>query len=252
MKKRSPAVKECQNQLKRVVFWLTGILLVFFILQTYVILLSDVLRSIELHQTALASLNSQIKELKTVKPEIAEDDAAINGLREKEKSLIYKVTASFDMLFILSSPWQILYTNDDTKETGSPTNNHRQRIATEQASKSVLQVLNYYFLPLILGLLGAIAFIVRKLLNSLATTSYTLNSGRRYGMRLALGALLGVMSGIFIAPDQPQLQSFNLSLVVLAFLMGYSVEFAFSIFDAIIERGRQAVSSTEPSPLAKK
>ncbi len=67
-------------------------------------------------------------------------------------------------------------------------------------------------------------------------------------MRLALGALLGMISGIFLAPEQNQLQPFNLPLVVLAFLMGYSVEFAFSIFDALIERGRKAVITEDPQP----
>ncbi|WP_448873684.1 hypothetical protein [Desulfobulbus propionicus] len=43
----------------------------------------------------------------------------------------------------------------------------------------------------------------------------------------------------------------NLPLVVFAFLMGYSVEFAFSVFDALIERGRQAFSSNEARPGAQ-
>jgi hypothetical protein len=47
------------------------------------------------------------------------------------------------------------------------------------------------------------------------------------------------------------LQPFNLPLVVFAFLMGYSVEFAFSVFDALIERGRQAFSSNEARPGAQ-
>jgi len=48
--------------------------------------------------------------------------------------------------------------------------------------------------------------------------------------------------------DQPSLQGFNLPLVTLAFLMGYSVEFAFSAFDGLIERGRQALKQPDAAP----
>jgi len=39
-----------------------------------------------------------------------------------------------------------------------------------------------------------------------------------------------------------------LPLVTLAFLMGYSVEFAFSAFDGLIERGRQALKQPDAAP----
>ncbi|MGH8626128.1 MAG: hypothetical protein ACREYC_12980, partial [Gammaproteobacteria bacterium] len=76
-------------------------------------------------------------------------------------------------------------------------------------------------------------------LYNLANNSYTPNLEGQFGMRLCLGGLLGVISGIMLSLDQAeQLQTFNLSLVVVAFLMGYSVEFAFSLFDHLIDRGR--------------
>jgi hypothetical protein len=125
---------------------------------------------------------------------------------------------------------------------------HTENINVEPVARTALQVTTYYLLPLILGVLGAVAYIVRRMIESMANKSYTLNKFRTYGMRLALGALLGVMSGILVAPDQSHAQSFSLSLVLLAFLMGYSVEFAFSIFDSLIARGRQALQSDAPSP----
>jgi hypothetical protein len=246
--KRLPAALECRKQLRRVVFWLASILLFFIAFQCYVILLTDILSGVERHETALNSLTAQLKEIKTVKPDIDPDDPAIVEIDGKITNLDAKLVANFDMLIQLSLPWQWLYSHSVKNDNPSAKDRHYQRIAVEQASRSVLQMFNYYLLPLILGLLGAVAFIVRRLLSSLASTSYTLNSGRRYAMRLALGALLGVISGIFLAPEQTRLQPFNLPLVVLAFLMGYSVEFAFSIFDALIERGRKAVSSGDSQP----
>jgi len=249
-----PAALVYRNQLHRVVSWLATILVVFILLQSYVILLTDVLRGLEQHDSALNGLTQQIKEIKTVNPAITDQDPVLLDIEENRINLEAKVVANFDMLARLCLPWRWLLspTWKDEKKL-SAKDKHFQRIALEQAAGSVLQVLNFYLLPLVLGLLGAVAFIVRRLLKYLATTSYTLNSGRRYTMRLALGALLGMISGIFLAPEQNQLQPFNLPLVVLAFLMGYSVEFAFSIFDALIERGRKAVSfdDSPPAPQAK-
>ena len=251
--KRVPAAQECGKQLRRVMFCLVGILVFFIVLQSYVILLTDVLRGIEQHTTELNAISQQINDLETIKPDLDEDDPIFIEQDEKRNNLDAKLIANFAMLARLSVPWHSLYTNSKKFEASETKDNLFQRIALEQAAKSILQVLNYYLLPLVLGLLGAVAFIVRSLLNRLSTTSYTLNSGRRHAMRLALGALLGVISGIFLAPEQTDLQPFNLSLVVLAFLMGYSVEFAFSIFDALIERGRKAVLSgdTQPGSQAK-
>lgn len=251
--KRAPAVLECCKQLRRVMLCLLGVLLLFIVLQSYVILLTDVLRSIEQNNNDLDTVSQQIHDIKTVKPDLVDEDPNLQEQIQKRTNLDAKVNANYDMLIRLSAPWHWLYTGSQDPEALSLNQELSHKIAVEQAAKSILQVLNYYLLPLILGLLGAVAFIVRSLLRSLSTTSYTLNSGRRHAMRLALGALLGVISGIFLAPEQTDLQPFKLSLVVLAFLMGYSVEFAFSIFDALIERGRKAViaSDTQPGAQAK-
>jgi type II secretory pathway component PulM len=97
-----PAALECRKQLRRVVFWLVGILLFFIVLQSYVILLTDVLRGVEQHNTALNSLEQQLKEIKTVKPDIEEDNPNLTDIEGKRANLDAKVIASFDMLIRLS------------------------------------------------------------------------------------------------------------------------------------------------------
>jgi len=57
-------------------------------------------------------------------------------------------------------------------------------------------------------------------------------------MRVCLGGLLGVIGGIMFSLDETELETYSLSTVVVAFLMGYSVEFAFTLFDRLIERGK--------------
>ena len=95
-----------------------------------------------------------------------------------------------------------------------------------------------------LGLLGALAFVIRGILDSFSKSSFILGARRRWGMRVALGPLLGLISGIVIAPDIQDFKELSFSPLVWGFLMGYSVEFAFSLFDFLIQKGRSAVSYT--------
>jgi hypothetical protein len=78
--------------------------------------------------------------------------------------------------------------------------------------------------------------------------SYVPAAKGRLLMRLCLGALLGAISGIFVSDDNQTLQSFNLSLIMLALLMGYSVEVAFGLFDSVIDRMREWTNSLRAAP----
>jgi len=108
---------------------------------------------------------------------------------------------------------------------------------------AVLRVSNYLVLPTMLGLLGALAYVIRGILDSFSKSSFILGARRRWGMRVALGPLLGLISGIVIAPDIQDFKELSFSPLVWGFLMGYSVEFAFSLFDFLIQKGRSAIGS---------
>jgi hypothetical protein len=110
-------------------------------------------------------------------------------------------------------------------------------------AKSILRICNYVALPFFTGLLGSLAFVIRAILESLSRSSLTLGFRRRGIIRIFLGGLLGLISGIVIAPDIDEFKKISYSPLVSAFLMGYSVEFAFGVFDALIERGRRALDA---------
>jgi hypothetical protein len=58
-------------------------------------------------------------------------------------------------------------------------------------------------------------------------------------MRLCLGGLLGVLSGVFMSTSTVEsLAGFNINLVMVSLIMGYSVEVAFSLFDSVVSRMR--------------
>jgi len=97
----------------------------------------------------------------------------------------------------------------------------------------------HYLLPLVLGIVGATSYIVRDTLAKLENNSFLPCARGKIIMRICLGGLLGVISGIFIRNDSTKLEDFNLSLVILSLVMGYSVEVAFSLFDQIVERMKE-------------
>jgi hypothetical protein len=230
-----PVAVAFKSQQRRLVMWLWLSVFVFILLQGYVICLSDVLADAEQHAAAFDTLTPQIDAIKAADPNADPNKPPLKSLLAQQEALELRIGATHDTLLSFILPWRPEDTDRGNAER------QKARIANEQGARSMLRVLSYYLLPLVLGFLGAIAFIARRRLDGLAAHDSNLISARRVSMRLALGGLLGVASGIIMAPDQTELDAFNLPLVTLAFLMGYSVEFAFSAFDALIDRGRQAV-----------
>lgn len=108
-------------------------------------------------------------------------------------------------------------------------------------------ILSQYLLPLILGIVGSTAYIVRSVLDQLQTNSYLPAAQGKLTMRIFLGGLLGVITGIFISSgDSNELHKFNLNLVMLSLIMGYSVDVAFSLFDRIVERMNEWIDALKP------
>ena len=98
----------------------------------------------------------------------------------------------------------------------------------------VLVILQSYFLPLLYGLLGACAFILRSLAREIKTVTYSKESDISYALRLALGALAGLIVGwfVFLLPGETVLSS--VSPLAIAFLVGYNIEILFSLMDKLI------------------
>ena len=105
-------------------------------------------------------------------------------------------------------------------------------------------IISQYLLPLILGIIGSTAYISRNILDQLQTNSYLPTVQGKMTMRIFLGGLLGVITGIFISTNTTtELKEFNLNLVMLSLIMGYSVDVAFSLFDQIVVRMKEWTDS---------
>jgi hypothetical protein len=100
-------------------------------------------------------------------------------------------------------------------------------------SKSMLATLSQYVLPLLYGLLGALAYILRTLSREIQNVTFTRGSEIRYSLRWPLGMLGGVTVGLFFDPGELS----GLAVVTplgLAFLAGYGVELLFTGLDRMV------------------
>ena len=89
-------------------------------------------------------------------------------------------------------------------------------------------------LPLLLGLLGAHAFVIRTMTAQISERSFAKASSLRHITRLALGALAGIASSWLLTPDAVSSQLKNIPAWVLAFVAGYGIELVFAFMDRII------------------
>jgi hypothetical protein len=92
-----------------------------------------------------------------------------------------------------------------------------------------------FFLPVMFGIIGSIAYVIRLISDQMRSTTFSSISPISNLMRVMLGALMGVVIGLFNGLSN----QVSLPPLALAFLAGYGVEAFFSIFDGLIEKFRQ-------------
>jgi hypothetical protein len=107
-------------------------------------------------------------------------------------------------------------------------------IKVEAARTDVLR-LSEVVLPLLLGWLGAHAFVLRKMASDINGRSFDKSSSLHHIVRVSLGALAGVASTWLLTPELvggDQLK--HLPPWALAFIAGYGIELVFAFMDRII------------------
>lgn len=99
--------------------------------------------------------------------------------------------------------------------------------------------------PIFFGFMGACVYILRSILQGLATQTYRLRDGHTYTLRAILGAVLGYMSVGLLPPNK------LISATVLPFLAGYAVEAMFGALDNIVHTIKAAVSRSSSASGSK-
>lgn len=103
-----------------------------------------------------------------------------------------------------------------------------------------LEVIQTYVVPALLGLLGALIFILRDLGTRLKTYVYTPESIGHGFSRLVLAFIAGVLGGWFL--PTPESVAKSVPPLIIPFMLGYAVE----IFFGLLDRATRAMSS-EPA-----
>jgi hypothetical protein len=104
-------------------------------------------------------------------------------------------------------------------------------------------VISSSVLPIILGLMGACAFVIRLISEQIKNSTFSSSSPVRHRVRVALGGLAGVVIGFGGVANASTLSS-----SALAFIAGYAVEPVFSTFDSIAEKFGRSTSSASGNP----
>jgi len=115
------------------------------------------------------------------------------------------------------------------------------------AAKARLKAMSGYVLPLLYGLLGAAAYVMRSLSKEISEVTFSKVSHVRFALRLVLGMLSGISVGLVLTPETFPTTLSAVTPLALAFLAGYSVELVFSAMDRLIS----AFSSEGPRSPAK-
>ncbi len=110
------------------------------------------------------------------------------------------------------------------------------KIAIIQEAQNYVLIIGMYILPILYGLLGGFTFVLRSLSEETKKLMFSKESNIKYALRIHLGALAGLATGLFWGDMEKQTLGFmqSLSPLALAFIAGYSVEFLFTGIDRII------------------
>ena len=128
----------------------------------------------------------------------------------------------------------------DVTVTGAAVTNTFIQKQTEQWATAATAVLSNYLMPILYGLLGSIAYVLRRHYDRLAAHLLSPRDLRGYWIRFALGVLIGGCIGlVYSTSDAAQAKGIlgaaaTLSTSAIAFLAGYGVEGVFKTLDALL------------------
>lgn len=122
--------------------------------------------------------------------------------------------------------------NDQRKEFEKLLDEFACKVASADVTRLWLQMIQTNILPMLYGLLGAAAYVLRRLTKRIREVTYVPTQNTGFGLRMQLGALAGLAIGWFYKPEAGTVSS--LSPFAISFLAGYSVELFFSAMDKLV------------------
>ena len=129
------------------------------------------------------------------------------------------------------------YDDTNVKELQQTVNDYYDKrdavVSVLQFASLEVSVINMSVLPIVLGLMGACAFISRQISEQIRSTTFLSSSPIRNWVRLFLGGLAGVVIGYGGIIANGTTATPLISTAALAFIAGYAIEPVFALFDKI-------------------
>lgn len=241
-KDRKTRLMDVKGELKWLLRFLILFVVLFVLAQGYSIVLEKAINNIDTLDKEYISLTESETTARTAKSDANEESEPLRSILAKKKMTNDETSLSASKVCEL-----IDFISSCSQENKTPDNTQLQTRVIIETVKAVAALLNILLLPLLLGFLGAIAYLTRNTINQINNNSYIPSWPGRYSIRVLLGGLLGVMGPLLHSSGM--LDEIGMDLLLLAFLLGYNVELAFSIFDRIIIYAKDKINPG-PKPLA--
>ena len=105
----------------------------------------------------------------------------------------------------------------------------------QETANLIIGIFLSFIMPILFGTIGAVAFAIRAISDQIKSSTFSQNAPTRHLLRVGLGALAGVVVGLFNGLST----QLSLPPLAIAFLAGYGVEALFSMFDGFVEKFRR-------------
>lgn len=259
------AAQQVVSKFRRLTFLALVVALVF---QIYYLFGSSVVERIEDNRKAIRDLTGGIESLSVEVREInfriassespltdeirqellSQKDQKFKESQQKQSLLKYiskNNDGDYHTLDIIN-PFFSLDNKDNAEDTNNP-------ISMLQLQKFLDEIVLKYLLPVFLGMLGACAYILRRISREIDEVTFSPSNEMHYDLRVYLGMIAGLavvwfsIDTWFSTGENGGVFSVT-SPLALAFIAGYSVELIFAALDGIIGafiagRGRSTSSS---------
>jgi hypothetical protein len=117
-----------------------------------------------------------------------------------------------------------------------------QFASVQVQSKMIVANVGAYLIPMLMGVLGSLTFILRSLSQTLRDHTYVPSSASNYIVRICLGAIAGVFGGLLATAGDPTFKTLSLPPLFIPFVFGYGIEILFALLDRVVRTFTQPES----------